>query len=161
MNANITARNLARDLQAQGLNAQAQNVLDQLEYEKKINAYSSLGNIGGQFAQDALAYKAVNREARANQIAGEFSRQEYTEALSKRPKYRRMLKKAGIDPDDAQAVRRAAAAMYDPNVSLEDLDQQVIDLAAANSKIVEEDKAAESILVKQVKLDVKIKNNGN
>ena len=139
LNARITQGNIANDLQAQGLNAQAQNVRDQLEYEKKVSAMSALGNIGGQFASDALQYKAVNRQARANQIAGEFTRQEFTESLSKRPKYRKMLKKAGIDPNDTRALRAIAANMYDPTKTEAELDQMVLDYAMANKKEVEED----------------------
>lgn len=132
MNTQIAARNVANNLQAQSRNAQAQNLRDQAEYEKRINAYGALGDIGGQFASDALQYKAVNRQARANQIAGEFTRQEYTEALSKRPKYRRMLKKAGIDPNDMRSVKRIAANMWDPTLTQEELDQKVLDYAEAN-----------------------------
>ena len=141
MNANISSKNVGNDLQAQSRNAQAQNVRDQAEYEKRINAYGAIGNIGGQFASDALQYKAVNRQARANQIAGEFTRQEYTEALSKRPKYRRMLKKAGIDPNDMRSVKRIAANMWDPTLTQEELDQKVLDYAEANKDQEKEDKA--------------------
>ena len=140
MNAQISRGNVATDLQAQARNSQAQNARDQAEYEKRINAYGALGNIGGQFASDALQYKAVNRQARANQIAGEFTRQEYTEALSKRPKYRRMLKKAGIDPNDTRSVKRIAANMWDPTLTQEELDQRVLDYAEANKDQLKEDK---------------------
>ena len=140
MNAQISRGNVATDLQAQARNSQAQNARDQAEYEKRINAYGALGNIGGQFASDALQYKAVNRQARANQIAGEFTRQEYTEALSKRPKYRRMLKKAGIDPNDMRSVKRIAANMWDPTLTQEELDQRVLDYAEANKDELKEDK---------------------
>ena len=137
MNTQIAARNVANDLQAQARNAQAQNLRNQAEYEKKINAYSALGNIGGQFGRDALSYKYKKGEARAGQIGGEFSRYEFAEALGKRPRYRKMLKDAGIDPNDSRTLRAIAANMWDPNLSMQEQDQRVLDFITANKDQVE------------------------
>jgi hypothetical protein len=123
INANIVAQNLARDVQAQGFNAEASNEIDRLEYEKRIQAFDTLGAVGGQFARDVLEYKAGEREARANQIAGEYSRNQYVEAMQNRPKYRKMLKEAGVDPKDTRTVQRIAAAMYNPNMTLEEQEE--------------------------------------
>jgi len=123
INANIVAQNLARSVQAQGFNAEASNEIDRLEYEKRIQAFDTLGAVGGQFARDVLEYKAGEREARANQIAGEYSRNQYVEAMQNRPKYRKMLKEAGVDPKDTRTVQRIAAAMYNPNMTLEEQEE--------------------------------------
>ena len=132
LNATITSKNISNKMHADQYNSALQYARDTLEYEKRIAAFTSLGNIGGQTAKDVLEYKATAREARAGQIAGEYTRQEYTEALTNRPKYRRMLKKAGIDPNDIHTVRRIAAQMWDPNKTLAELDQAVRDYLAAN-----------------------------
>ena len=123
INANIVAQNLARNVQAQGFNAAAENEIDRLEYEKRIQAFDTLGAIGGQFARDVLEYKAGEREARANQIAGEYNRNQYVEAMQNRPKYKKMLREAGVDPKDTRTVQRIAAAMYNPNMTLEEQEE--------------------------------------
>ena len=123
INANIVAQNLARNVQAQGFNAAAENEIDRLEYEKRIQAFDTLGAVGGQFARDVLEYKAGEREARANQIAGEYSRNQYVEAMQNRPKYKKMLREAGVDPKDTRTVQRIAAAMYNPNMTLEEQEE--------------------------------------
>jgi hypothetical protein len=138
LNANIVAQNMARDLQAQGLNTEAQNMLDQLEYQNRINAFDTMGAIGAQFASDVMQYKATEREARANQIAGEYTREGYVTAMQNRPKYRRMLKEAGIDPNDTRTVQRIAAEMYNPNMTLDEQEemfrQYVIELNKTKEK---------------------------
>ena len=140
MNAQIAAQNAARQMQASAANARAQNLRDVNEYEKRLGAASALGMGAASFARDAMAYKADARVARSNQIAGEYTRQEYTEALQKRPKYRKMLEKAGIDPNDTRSVQRLAAAMYDPNMTLEEMEQAVLNYAQANPEEVKEEK---------------------
>jgi hypothetical protein len=120
INANIVAQNLARNVQAQGFNAAAENEIDRLEYEKRIQAFNALGDSGTQLALDVMQYKAGEREARANQIAGEYSRNQYVEAMQNRPKYKKMLREAGVDPKDTRTVQRIAAAMYNPNMTLEE-----------------------------------------
>jgi hypothetical protein len=138
INANIVAQNMARDVQAQGFNAAVENEIAKNEYEKRIEAFGALGDRGAQFASDVMQYKAAEREARANQIAGEYTREGYVTAMQNRPKYRRMLKKAGIDPNDTRTVQRIAAEMYNPNMTLDEQEemfrQYVIELNKTKEK---------------------------
>jgi hypothetical protein len=132
LNANITSKNIGNKLQADKYNSAMKYDRDTKEYEKRTAAFNALGNIGGQTAKDILEYKATAREAKASQIAGEYTRQEYTETLMRKPKYRKMLKNAGIDPNDVNSVRRIAAQMWDPTKTQEELDQMVKDYLTAN-----------------------------
>jgi hypothetical protein len=40
--------------------------------------------------------------------------------MQNRPKYKKMLREAGVDPKDTRTVQRIAAAMYNPNMTLEE-----------------------------------------
>jgi len=60
---------------ARQFNAIAQNQRDQNEYEKRMLAYNQLGTNLAQFSNDARAYKAEERMAKAYQIDNEYDRQ--------------------------------------------------------------------------------------
>lgn len=140
INANIVAQNMARDLQAQGLNTEDENLRNRLEYTKTIDAFNAAGDIGSQLAFDVMQYKAAEREARANQIAGEYTRNQYVEAMQNRPKYRKMLREAGVNPKDTRAVQRIAAAMYNPNMSLEEQEETFRDIMIQMQKEKKEER---------------------
>ena len=60
---------------ARQFNAIAQNQRDQNEYEKRMLAYNQLGTNLAQFTNDARAYNAEERMAKAYQIDNEYDRQ--------------------------------------------------------------------------------------
>jgi len=138
MNQAITARNIENAYDAQVRNAGKMDAYELAKKQKNVQALADIGMSAGQFATDVMKYQRDERISTANQVGGEYTRQRYKETFQSRPKYRKMLKKAGIDPNDDRAVARIAAAAYDPNMTLEEQEQAVLDYLAANPE--EEDK---------------------
>jgi len=140
MNQAITARNIQNAYDAQVRNAGKMDAYELAKKQKNVQALSDIGMSAGQFATDVMRYQADERIAQAEQIGGEYTRQRYKEAFQSRPKYRKMLKEAGIDPNDDRTVARIAAAAYDPNLTLEEQEQAVRDYLIANPEEEKEDK---------------------
>lgn len=138
MNQAITARNIQNAYDAQIRNAGKMDQYELAKKQKNVQALADIGMSAGQFATDVMRYQRDERISTANQVGGEYTRQRYKETFQSRPKYRKMLKKAGIDPNDDRAVARIAAAAYDPNMTLEEQEQAVLDYLAANPE--QEDK---------------------
>ena len=132
MNQAITARNIQNAYDAQIRNAGKMDAYELAKKQKNVQALSDIGMSAGQFATDVMRYQADERIAQAEQVGGEYTRQRYKEAFQSRPKYRKMLKEAGIDPNDDRTVARIAAAAYDPNLTLEEQEQAVRDYLIAN-----------------------------
>ena len=141
MNQAITARNIQNAYDAQIRNAGKMDAYELAKKQKNVQALADIGMSAGQFATDVMRYQADERIAQAEQIGGEYTRQRYKEAFQSRPKYRKMLKEAGIDPNDDRTVARIAAAAYDPNLTLEEQEQAVLDYLIANPEEEKEKKA--------------------
>lgn len=71
----------SQGMRASMFNAQAQNLRDQNEYEKRMLAFNQLGTNLAQYGKDLRSYKAEERAAEAFQIDNEYTRQKYLEEL--------------------------------------------------------------------------------
>lgn len=97
----------SQGMHASSFNAQAQNVRDQNEYEKRMLAFNQLGTNLAQYGKDLRSYKAEERAAEAFQIDNEYSRQKYLEELRRQSK----RKKSDYYGMNDNQLKEAAANM--------------------------------------------------
>lgn len=97
----------SQGMRASTFNAQAQNLRDQNEYEKRMLAFNQLGTNLAQYGKDLRSYKAEERAAEAFQIDNEYTRQKYLEELRRQSK-RKKSEYYGMNDNQ---LKEAAAKM--------------------------------------------------